>query len=77
MFHNLIMKKFVLLAVLLNNELHYNFFCNNILVIIIVRHKTVPLQHKITSKLVLLNFLFDSFGYVLNFLTIFIYTECS
>ena len=32
---------------------------------------TVPLRDKITSKLVLLNCLFDLFGYLLNFLTIF------
>ena len=49
------MKKFVLLLVLFNSELYYSFF-------------SVPLHDKITLKLVLLNFLFDLFGYLLNVL---------
>ena len=34
-------------------------------------YKTVPLHYKITSRSVLLKLLFDLFGYLLNFLTMF------
>ena len=69
MFHNVIIKKkIVLLVVLLNSELYYNIFCNHILFTAIARQcHYMP----ITSKLVLLNFLFDLFSYLVNFLTIF------
>ena len=59
------MKKFVLLVVLLHSELHHKVFCNHIFFCCYC--KTVSLQDKIISKLGLLNFLFDLFGYLLNF----------
>ena len=68
MFHNVIIKKIAPLVVLLNNELYYNFFCNHILFTVIARQCHYM---TITSKLVLLNFLFDLFGYLVNFLTMF------
>ena len=74
MFHNVIIKNFallVLLVVLLNSELYYNFFFFSVIYSFYRYWKAVPLHDKITSKLVLLNFLFDLFGYLLNFLTMF------
>ena len=69
MFHNVIIKKkFVLLVVLVNNELYYSFLCNHILFTVITRQCHYMTT---TSKLVLLNFLFDLFGYLINFLTMF------
>ena len=67
MFHNVIIKKAqqnVLLVVLLNSELYYNAFCNHILFTVIARQCHYM---TITSKLVLLNFLFDLFVYLVNF----------
>ena len=37
MFHNVVMKKSILLVVLLNGELHYNFFYNHIRFFLIAR----------------------------------------
>lgn len=69
LFHNVVMKKFALLVVLLNSDLHYNFFCSSNSFCCYC--KTVSLQDKITSKLILLIFLFDLFDYLLNFFTMF------
>ena len=65
MFHNVIINKFVMLVVLLNSELYYNLF------VTIFFLPLVPLHDKTTAKLVLLNFLFDFFDYLFNFLTMF------
>ena len=54
LFHNVVMKKFALLVVLLNSDLHYNFFCSSNSFCCYC--KTVSLQDKITSKLILLIF---------------------
>ena len=52
LFHNVVMKEFALLVVFFNSELHYNFFCSSYSFCCYC--KTVSLQDKITSKLILL-----------------------
>ena len=66
MFENVIIKRFILLFVLLHS---FFFFLESYY--FYPYYNTVPLHHKITSKLVLLNFLFDLFGYLVNSLTMF------
>ena len=61
MLHNVIIKKFVLLVVLLNSELYYNFFVI-IFFLPLLQDSVITWQNNF--KLVLLNFLFDLIGYI-------------